>query len=903
MKNFFLLSNNLKKILFTVPTPSLPIRYCEILREIKKAPFKLRNKFYYLFVYVWNVQQKITVTDTYCYSSLEDPLGRTLMFKGEEGSLFQLDTKKQVQLTIESLYRPTTWAQITTSIPFRMAIGGGLFFIYFQKNSTQNINSLNFLSQVNTKSLSSSYSHKLNKANDSNLNWNVYGNDWLVIEGYSKNILEDSPCFSFGSKYPKSIYFRKITSLLEKSSQKKNQSLANQTLVYLPVDLGFQNNRTAYYFRHFNLCNLEPLSKGSTKQLGLFSQNHNQLIQKNSLFYNEFSETPFLSFQKFEKFFLYGIFPYLMTRIWLAPSFVLWWSYKLDAEKKKNIKKHIKKIQQIQFIQIKQFLDKTVTFRDIGGMESLKKELKTAAFLLKKKNSFSPYPTGYIFAGPPGTGKTLMAKAMAYEAQTPYLYVEGYQFQDPETEIANARVDDLFNQIRELSPCILYIDEIDSIGERRDNNLEKGKLGNSSENEENKAKPSDTVLMQFLLRMDGFKAKQDVIIIGATNRLEILDDALLRPGRFDRQILFSPPLFKERMDILKIFLGKSKISEQGSIHELAQRSMGFNGCDLRLLADNLLFLTVYGKNQQAGVKEMMPKILEIDQAFERISRVRYKTTHDEITFKKKDFYRTACHEIGKAIIHILLPQALPIYSILLFPKPMNDRFLEIETKNIRVPSIDLISTNNSEYLLQKIVTLLAGRAAECALFNENLDDISTYLNRSFDPDLYMAYQTSRYMTELGLFDSTNGILQNLEKSTEVEQKQLLLFAQIHRFIKEKAFLKGTRQLRKTVKFEIQKPFLGEFWYEQNYIWEFDFIQQNKIKEQDESPLMSEIDIQTIYNLHTLFQYTYDFFQSNIELLDSLTFLFLKEKQLSYSKIIDKLKDSNIEIPTKTWKAW
>lgn len=915
MNNFF---KPLKQILFTIPKPSFPTRYIEMYREIKKSPVKLRQSFYFICVYIWNIQQKMTVNDIVSYSSVEDPLSLKLPFKGEEDrDSFQLETKKQVQLTIESLYRPNTWAQITTSFPFRIALGGGLFFLYLQTNPNQNSKSLNFLAQINPKILSSMFfsSDKKNELQTSNLELTVYGNDWLVIGGNKEFFSEESPCFSLSKINNKnSIYFRKITSLLEKNRSLnlknglRSVEMTSQLPLYLPVDLGFDNNKTNYYYRQFNLCNLNFLSqrpygftKTKTTQLGLNLQDQPQLSHKTSLFYNQRYDIPFLFFQTLDKFLIYAILPYLLTRIWLAPSFVLWWSYKFDAEKKKDIKKNIKKIQQTELIQISKFLEKTVTFRDVGGMETLKKELKTVAFLLRNKNYSSPHPTGYIFAGPPGTGKTLMAKAMAYEAQTPYIYVEGYQFQDQERGIANARVDDLFNQIRALSPCILYIDEIDSIGERRDNNvgsLERIKTPDSFGSNNNKGKPSDTVLMQFLLYMDGFKTKRNVIIIGATNRLEILDDALLRPGRFDRQILFSPPLFKERVDILKIFLSKSVENnsslETASINELAQRSMGFNGCDLRLLADNLLFLSTYGKN------ESQKTTLDLDQAFERISRVRYKITDYETTFNKRDFYRTACHEIGKAIIHILLPQSFPIYSIQLFPKPFNDRFLEIERKNIRVPSIDLISTNNSDYLVQKIVALLAGRAAECALFDENVDNISTYLNRSFDPNLYVAYQTSRYLIELGLFDSKNGIIKESGSSFDLQQRQDLFFSKIHRFVKEKALLKVTRQLRKTVKFDFQKPFLHEFWYEQDYVWEFDFLQQTKIKDKDDR---LEIDIQTVYNLHTLFQYTYDFLKSNIELLDYLTFLLLKEKQLSYEKIVQVLADFKIEVPEKSWKAW
>ena len=964
MKHFF---PHLKRIFFSVPKASFPTRYIALVREIKKSPVKLRLIFYFFCFYVWNLQRKITVSDILSYSSVEDPLGLAIPLKGEESTpSMEREAQKQVQLTIEALYRPNTWAQITTSMPFRLMLGGGIFCLSLKIIPNQNTKSLNLVSQINPKFLSSILvsSQKNNENGLSNLTFQIYGNDWLIINSNKQFFSEESTDFSV-SKFTsqKSRYFKKISTLIHQSSKINYIDLKpikkksfNSIPVFLPIDLGFDTNKTNYHYRIFDFCNINLFStdvsnikkqfvKNKTQFLNNIKNEH-ELFHKSSFFFNERSDTPFLFFAGIDKILLYAILPYLLARVWLAPSFVLWWSYKFDTDKKKNIKKGVKKIEEMELIKISKFLGKAVTFRDVGGMDTLKKELKMVAFLLRQKDYSSPYPTGYIFAGPPGTGKTLMAKAMAYEAQSPYIYVEGYQFQNQQTEIAIARVKDLFSQIKQLSPCILYIDEIDSIGERRDNNpvvLEQQKTS-GSENIETKAKPSDTLLMQFLLYMDGFKTKRDVIIIGATNRLEILDNALLRPGRFDRQIFFSPPLFKERVDILKIFLSvaKTKTSEQKnsiysfkdqtSIDEIAQRSMGFNGCDLRLLADNYLFLNKYGLGEKKTFlnnkiftnsqiffrnttltnssnsltssrnveNQNIEKNLLLDQAFEKISRIRYKISNYEKTLNKKDFSRSACHEIGKAIIHILLPESYPIYSIRLFPKPLNDRFLEIERKNIRVPSIDLIATNNADYFLQKIVALFAGRAAESVLFDANKNNISTYLNRSFDENLYIAYKTSRYMMELGLLDSKNGILQHSADSINLEDKKNLFFSHIHGFVKAKALLKGNRSLRKIAKFDLNQPFLTEFWYEQDYVWDFDFLQQTKRKEKEG---MLDLDIQTVYHLHTLFQYSYDFFKSNIQLLDYLTFLLLKEKQLSYHKIVDILEQFDIKVPQKTWKPW
>jgi ATP-dependent Zn protease len=892
-----------QEIFFQVPELKFPSRYTELIRQINRSPIKLRQNFYIVFISVWNIKQKVTVSDVFYYSSIDDPLGLQLP-KKSAASNPQLETRKQAKLNIQALYQPNTFTQITSSKTIKCAIATFCFFFFIR------LDKQNLFHQF-------SISHQI----DSTLFQKNLNNNKNQLEFYPNGILlfHKLPLENEILGFNENNLIRKIESQSSFLQRKKNTILVSKEKTnwsFIPLGIRFENNDTIFDYRPSGSSPFSFNNKTYQQLLAL-----NDIQYQNLSFSRQQNQQPFIGKSHLQNVIPLIFLPYFLFRVPVLPLLVLWWSYKFDTDKKKEIKHNLLRIHNLEKSKIKTFIQKQVTFRDIGGMDQLKKELSTVAYLLRKKEYNTNYPTGYLFAGPPGTGKTLMAKAMAYEAQTPYVYVEGSQFQDQEMGIANARVDDLFQQIQTLKPCILYIDEIDSIGEKREEsniNLERlekvTKLMEGKKENTNK-KPSDTILMQFLIYMDGYSARKDLVIIGATNRLEILDDALLRPGRFDRQILFSPPFFRERLDILKIFLGQKPFSDNHLETILAERSMGLNGCDLRLLADNLLFLSSFQMNEkrlqdkentqfslkkQNGLNEEHLTFSTINKAFDRISRVRHNIADYHMFFVENDFLRTAYHEVGKAFIHTLLPEAAPIYSISVFPKPLNERFLEIEKEKIKVPSTDIIGTNNLDYFIQKIVACLSGRAIESVAFKENISEVSTYLNKPFDPDLYAAYKITYNLIEFGILDSNIGLLKTSNDSFFQDPIIERAFSRINSFLRKRISNKNNKELRKITKKEFQKPDYQEFWYDQDYPWEFDFIQNNHLRK---NQTLQEIDLQTIYVLHILFKTLCEYLESNIRIIDDLVVLLLRNQFLSQQEIYNEMIKNHIQIPEKSWKAW
>jgi ATP-dependent Zn protease len=382
--------------------------------------------------------------------------------------------------------------------------------------------------------------------------------------------------------------------------------------------------------------------------------------------------------------------------------------------------------------------------------------------------------------------------------------------------------------------------------------------------------------------------------------------------RFDRQIIFTPPFFEERLDILKIFFSSKNSIEKEKQNLIAERSIGLNGCDLRLLIDNLLFISSFEGikkikfNEKIITKktkepdESQFNIKNIDLAFERISRVRHNITDYKLFFNKNDFLRTAYHEVGRAFIQILLPECSPTYSLNLFPKPFNERFLEIERQKINVPSIDIIGTNNIDYFLQKIVGCLAGRAIETVAFKRNSDEVSTYLNKPYDPDLYLAYKITNEMVGFGLIESLSGLFKNSMNNQSKNSSFERAFSLINSFIRKRVLNKTNTDFRQITKTELQKLEYQEFWYDQDYPWEFDFIQNLENKKNE---INLDIDIQTIFILQTLFIYLTEFLESHLPLIDHLVVRLLKEKFLSKKDLEEELQKFGIEIPKSLWKAW
>ena len=329
-----------------------------------------------------------------------------------------------------------------------------------------------------------------------------------------------------------------------------------------------------------------------------------------------------------------------------------------------------------------------VRFEDVAGVDESKQELKEVIEFLKEPGRFTAIggrmPRGVLLVGPPGTGKTLLAKAVAGESGVPFFSMSGSEFVEMFVGLGAARVRDLFTQAKAKAPCIIFIDELDALGKARG----IGAMGGHDEREQ--------TLNQLLVEMDGFDPQVGVILIAATNRPEILDPALLRPGRFDRQVLVDRPDRKGREAILRVHLKKIKYDENLDIERLANMTPGMVGADLANLVNEAALLAVRRGKQQADMPEFQEAVERVIAGLEKKNRV--------INPKEKKI--VAYHELGHAIVAMSLPGTDPVQKITVIPRgiaalgytmqvPTEDRFLMCKTE-----------------LENKIATLLGGRAAE-----------------------------------------------------------------------------------------------------------------------------------------------------------------------------------------------
>jgi cell division protease FtsH len=328
-----------------------------------------------------------------------------------------------------------------------------------------------------------------------------------------------------------------------------------------------------------------------------------------------------------------------------------------------------------------------VTFKDVAGIDEAKEELEEIIDFLRDPQKFTKLggriPKGVLLAGAPGTGKTLLAKAIAGEAGVPFFTISGSDFVEMFVGVGASRVRDLFNQGKKNAPCIIFIDEIDAVGRHRG----AGLGGGHDEREQ--------TLNQLLVEMDGFEANDGVIIIAATNRPDVLDPALLRPGRFDRQVVVPVPDIKGRQAILEIYAKKTKMSDKVNMEVIARGTPGFSGADLENLVNEAALMAA-----REGAEEIDLPLLEkakdkIMMGAERRSMI--------ISDKEKEI--TAYHEAGHAIVARLLPGTDPIHKVTIIPR---GRALGLTQQ---LP-IDERHTYNRDYLIKNIVVLMGGRVAE-----------------------------------------------------------------------------------------------------------------------------------------------------------------------------------------------
>lgn len=347
--------------------------------------------------------------------------------------------------------------------------------------------------------------------------------------------------------------------------------------------------------------------------------------------------------------------------------------------------------------------NKTVTFVDVAGAEEEKFELQEVVDFLKNPKKYldlgARIPKGILLVGPPGTGKTLLAKAVAGEAGVPFFSISGSDFVEMFVGVGASRVRDMFDQAKKNAPCIIFIDEIDAVGRKRG----AGLGGGHDEREQ--------TLNQLLVEMDGFGINEGIIMIAATNRPDILDNALLRPGRFDRQIAVGYPDAKGREEILKVHVRKKPLGQDVNLRTLAKMTVGFTGADLENLTNEAALLAVRANRKFITMKELDEAMTRVIAGTEKKSKL--VSDHDKRL--------TAYHEAGHAIIGRVLPGMDPIHQISIIPRGMAGGY------TMHMPTEDRSYMSKSR-LLDSMVSLLGGRVAESLV----LKDISTGAKNDID---------------------------------------------------------------------------------------------------------------------------------------------------------------------------
>jgi cell division protease FtsH len=349
-----------------------------------------------------------------------------------------------------------------------------------------------------------------------------------------------------------------------------------------------------------------------------------------------------------------------------------------------------------------------VSFEDVAGVDESKDELKEVVEFLKNPKKFQNLggriPKGVLLVGPPGTGKTLLAKAVAGEAGVPFFSVSGSEFVEMFVGLGAARVRDLFAQAQQKAPCIIFVDELDALGKARGANP----LGGHDEREQ--------TLNQLLVEMDGFDAKKGVIIMAATNRPEILDPALLRPGRFDRQVLVDRPDIKGREAILRVHAKNVKLAPGVDLKVLAARTAGFVGADLANLINEAALLAARNNKTQVEMADLEEAVERVVAGLEKKARV----------MNPKERERVAYHEVGHALVAASVPTADPVHKISIIP-----RGIAALGYTLQLPTEDRYLLTRSE-LLDRLAILLGGRAAEALMFGEVSTGAQNDLQRAAD---------------------------------------------------------------------------------------------------------------------------------------------------------------------------
>ncbi len=348
---------------------------------------------------------------------------------------------------------------------------------------------------------------------------------------------------------------------------------------------------------------------------------------------------------------------------------------------------------------------KKVTFENVAGLDEEKAELAEVVDFLKFPKKYvdlgARIPKGILLFGPPGTGKTLLAKAVAGEAGVPFFSISGSDFVEMFVGVGASRVRDLFEQAKKSSPCIVFIDEIDAVGRKRG----AGLGGGHDEREQ--------TLNQLLVEMDGFGANEGIIIIAATNRPDILDPALLRPGRFDREVVVGRPDVKGREEILKVHAKGKPLADDVDLRVVSQTTSGFTGADLENLLNEAALLTARENKKKIDMEEVRKAFVKVGIGTEKKSRV----------VSEKEKRNTAYHEAGHAIIFEVLSELDPVHSVSIIPTGRAAGY------TMPLPGEDKMSLSKT-FMKQEIVGLLGGRAAEFIILNEITTGASNDIERA-----------------------------------------------------------------------------------------------------------------------------------------------------------------------------
>jgi len=348
---------------------------------------------------------------------------------------------------------------------------------------------------------------------------------------------------------------------------------------------------------------------------------------------------------------------------------------------------------------------KKITFKEVAGVKEAKEELKEVVEFLTSPKKFlelgAKIPKGVLLMGPPGTGKTLLAKAVAGEANVPFFSISGSEFVEMFVGVGASRVRDLFKRAKKNAPCIVFIDEIDAVGRQRG-----AGLGGSHDEREQ-------TLNQILVEMDGFEPNANVIVIAATNRPDVLDPALLRPGRFDRRVVLDQPDLNDRIDILKVHAKNKPLQKEVVLRRIAERTPGFSGADLANLLNEAAILTARRDK----------KLITMDELFESIEKVMLGPERKSKLISDKEKKITAYHEAGHALIAHILPNADPVQKVSIISRGMAGGY------TLTVPLEDKRIHSKTEFI-EELSVLLGGYMAEQVIFNEITTGASSDLRRA-----------------------------------------------------------------------------------------------------------------------------------------------------------------------------